>query len=113
MKHEKKKISKMVDEILTYFLFHYNSPAEIRVTPKSGSYLLEFTFSKVEMDKKEFEKLKNRLVSKRVPELEDYYWQLAGELDDSDELMLVAMMSDTVEMKQDAGQVKIKVTRKL
>jgi len=113
MKHEKKKISKMVDEILTYFLFHYESPAEIRVTPKPDAYLLEFTFSKVTIDKKQFEQLKNRLVGKRVPELEDYYWQLAGELDDSDELMLVAMMSDSVEMKLENDRISLKIKRKL
>ena len=112
MKHERKKISKIVDEVLTYFLHHYNSRAEIAVIPEPHQYTMRFRFEGVDMDDEHFDALYKRLIVERQPELEDYYWQLAGEIEDNNELMLIAMMCDTIEMQRDGNAITLEAVRK-
>ncbi|MCF7838187.1 MAG: hypothetical protein K9N49_06115 [Candidatus Marinimicrobia bacterium] len=100
MRHEAKKISKLVDELLTYFLHHYNAAAEIEVTPGPDAYRLRMRFSGLTLNDDTLARLRQRLQVKRQPELEDYYWQLAGESDDSNELMLLGMMCDRIELRR-------------
>ena len=111
MKHETKKISKIVDEILTYFLFHFNAAAEITITPEPNRYRMQFHFSNVTISEEDYAALDSRLVVKRQPELEDYYWQLTGEIEDSNELMLVAMMCDSIEMKRTGNDITLSLVR--
>ncbi|TVR00200.1 MAG: hypothetical protein EA403_11995 [Spirochaetaceae bacterium] len=113
MKHETKKISKIVDEILTYFLFHFNARAEITITPEPERYRMQFRFSDVPITDEAYAALDQRLVVKRQPELEDYYWQLTGEIEDSNELMLVAMMCDSIEMRRDGNDITLNLVRSI
>ncbi len=111
MKHEPKKISKIVDEILTYFLHHYGTRAEIVVEPEPTRYTIRFRFTDVNMTDEEFETLSERLVVRRQPELEDYYWQLAGEVEDNSEISLVGMMCDSIEFDRDGGSISLVLVR--
>ena len=111
MKHEAKKIAKIVDEILTFFLFNYNARSEIRVEPAPHEYRITFTFCDVDMTDEELTALRDRLSVERQPELEEYYWQLTGETDDSNEMSVVAMMCDSVHMTRDGTTVTISVVR--
>ncbi len=113
MKHEAKKIAKIVDEILTYFLFNYNARSEIRVEPAPGEYRITFTCFGVDMSDAEFAALSDRLVVKRQPELEDYYWQLTGETDDSNEMSIVAMMCDSIDIARDGTTITLTMVRKV
>lgn len=113
MKHEAKKIAKIVDEMLTYFLFNYNATSEIRIEPTPGEYRITFTCTGVDMSDEEFVALSERLVVKRQPELEDYYWQLTGETDDSNEMSLVGMMCDSIEVTRDGSRVTLYMVRKV
>ncbi len=113
MKHETKKISKIVDEILTYFLFHFNAKAEITITPEPKRYRMLFRFTDVPITDEAYAALDARLVVKRQPELEDYYWQLTGEIEDSNELMLVAMMCDSIEMRRDGNDITLSLVRSI
>lgn len=113
MKHETKKISKIVDEILTYFLFHFNAKAEITITPEPERYRMQFRFTDVPITDDAYAALDQRLVVKRQPELEDYYWQLTGEIEDSNELMLVAMMCDSIEMRRDGNDITLNLVRSI
>ena len=113
MKHEPKKISKIVDEILTYFLYHFGAKSEITIIPEPDHYWMKFRFTNVTMTDEEFSALDKRLVVKRQPELEDYYWQLTGEIEDSNELMLVAMMCDSIEMRRDGDSITLELLRRI
>lgn len=113
MKHEAKKIAKIVDEILTFFLFNYQARSQIKVEPTADEYRITFTFSGVAMSESEFAALSDRLVVKRQPELEDYYWQLAGETDDSNEMSIVGMMCDSIDIARDGSTVTLKMLRKV
>ena len=113
MKHEAKKISKIVDELLTYFLHHYNSPTEIRVVPERTQYTIHMTLSDIDISDKDFAELNKRLVVKRQPELEDYYWQLTGEVEDANEMLLVAMMCDTIDLTREGDTIRLTLVRKV
>ncbi len=113
MKHETKKISKIVDEVLTYFLFHYNTRAEIVVEPEPDRYTIRFRFPDVGMTDEDFSTLSERLVVRRQPELEDYYWQLAGEVEDNSEISLVGMMCDSIELDRADGAISLVLVRKV
>jgi hypothetical protein len=113
MKHEPKKISKIVDEILTYFLFHFDAKSEITIVPETDHYWMLFRFTDVSISDEQFDALDKRLVVKRQPELEEYYWQLTGEIEDSNELMLVAMMCDSIEMKREGNTITLELLRRI
>ena len=113
MKHEAKKISKMVDELVTYFLHHYNAPTEISIIPEPRRYTIKLVFSKVDMSEADFNALNKRLVVKRQPELEDYYWQLTGEVEDANEMLLVAMMCDSIDLTRDGDTIRLTLVRKV
>ncbi len=70
---------------------------------------MSFLFHDVEISVDELEAMKKKLKVKRNAELENYYWQLTGEIENSSELALVAMMSDsiTVERRDDALEISI------
>ena len=112
MRHEAHKIGKIVDEIVTYFLHGYGAETTMRVTPKADRYEMHFRFDNVSISEEEFAELDKLLVVKRQPELEDYYWQLAGEMEDSSELSLVAMMTDLIELTYTSGEMKLVLRRR-
>lgn len=74
---------------------------------------MRFTFSPVALSDEALDKLRIHLSGKRRPELEDYYWQLAGESEDNREIRLVAMMCDHCEMQQHDGTLTVELTRLL
>lgn len=113
MKHEVKKIAKIVDEILTYFLIQFNASATLNLQRDAAGFQLSFTFTPVALKAEAFAALEKRLTGKRQPELEDYYWQLAGESEDHSELRLVAMMCDACEINLNDDTLTLKLTRRL
>ena len=76
-------------------------------------YRLSSQISPVQLEADKLDELRKHLYQARNPELEDYYWQLAGETDSSSELNLVAMMSDELELELDGDCVSIRLLRKL
>ena len=113
MKHEAKKIAKIVDEMLTYFLYNYNARSEILVDPAPGEYRITVTCTGVDMSDEAFAALSQRLVVARQPELEDYYWQLTGETDESSEMSLVGMMCDSIDVTRDGSTITLRMVRKV
>lgn len=112
MRYEVKKIAKIVDEVITFFMFNYATEASVELKCGEDVSYIKFKFSPVEMDTEEFEKLKTKFSAERQPELENYYWQLTGETEDENEISLVAMMCDTCEMSLSGKILEIELTRK-
>lgn len=97
MKHEIKKLSKMIDEAVTYLMRTYEwFDIDISIRHSGDGFTLRFVLNNVDVSQEQLETLRGRFVSKRRPEVEDYYWQLTGQGDDSNQLRLVAMMCDEV-----------------
>ncbi len=80
MKHEIKKIARIVDEIVTHFLYSLESPRfELTYSEEEDVFVLAFTFHGVQLTPDAIARLRKKLRGDRQPELEDYYWQLMGE----------------------------------
>lgn len=113
MKYEIKKIAKIVDEVITYFMFNYGAESLIEIKCRNKVTHMKFRFSPVDIGEKEFKKIEKHFAVSRHPELENYYWQLAGEVEDNNEITLVGMMCDTCTMHLNNNILDMELTRKL
>lgn len=113
MSQEVKKIAKMIDEVTTYCLYHFDAPrTEISIEKTADAYTVLFHFHGGTVSPRDLAQLKEKLAVRRNPELEDYYWQLTGEIENGNELALVAMMSDTSDVAMHGDTLSIALTRK-
>ena len=114
MKFEVKRITKIVDEVMTYFLYNHDVvKSDVHVELIDQAYEVRFLFHDLQLEESEIRDLKKKLSVKRNPELEDYYWQLTGEAEESNELALIAMLTDEAEFINEQGRVKVVLIRKL
>jgi hypothetical protein len=113
MKHEVKKIMKIADEVMTVCMFKYQpDKSDFTAARCESGYDLIFRFSGVSLRDDDVAYLRDKLSADRNPELEDYYWQLAGEIENSNELYLVSLMSDLSEVSYDGDTLSIHLSRK-
>lgn len=110
-----KKISKIVDEITTFYL--ENSAKDVNVSVRireEGVYIItsgkDPSISEDEL--KEIEK--NINTKNREAEMEEYYWSLAGEGPSSENLSIVAVLVDTagITYEKETNMVYINLFRK-
>ncbi|MCK9266195.1 hypothetical protein M0P98_04835 [bacterium] len=113
MKDEIKKIGKIVEEVITFFMYNYEVESNIEIKYKEKVIYMTFRFFPVNINEKELIKLKKRFPVSRRPEMENYYWHLAGEVEDSSGVTLVCMMCDTCDMKVDNKTLMVELTRKI
>ena len=114
MKHELKKVLKIADEVMTVCMYKFDPAKAYFSTEKHESgYELFFRFESDKVSDKDLDDLRDKLSAERNPELEDYYWQLAGEVENSNELYLVALMSDLSEVCYDGNVLAIHLSRKI
>ncbi|HNZ54373.1 MAG TPA: hypothetical protein PLD55_02380 [bacterium] len=112
MRYEVKKITKMIDEVLTFFIYNYNSCAKVDLMCQADGYKIAFEFPGLQISDEEIARIKKLLKAKRDPSLANYYWQLTGEVEDDCELPLVAIMADKVDIKKDETGVQLVIYRK-
>lgn len=99
MKHEVKKISKILDELVTFCLLHGTNTMNIAIENHKDFFKLQIQGDSIDCNDKRVKKLKNLLTSPRQTEIEEYYWELAGENDHDTELSLVGAMIDKAEIE--------------
>lgn len=109
---ENKKITKIADETATYFLNRDAFKVETLIEKTA-----EFTTIVVEaygavIEEEELIGLTKILNQKhREREMEEYYWTLAGEGQESEELALVAVMVDEAHIRRGIGKIRIELKR--
>ncbi|MFO7736252.1 MAG: hypothetical protein R6W70_08595 [bacterium] len=113
MSHKIKKISKIIDEVTTYFLYRYNCEIEIKIRPGKDAFYIKFFFKKLILDKKEIEELNDLMKKGRDPSLTSYYWQLTGEVENNSELSLIGMMCDDVSIDQTEDGLRLNLVRNI
>ena len=94
MKHNKQKVSKIVDELMTFCFSVGATDISINIKENAEGFkiFLKSNFAK-SCRAKATELCKLLKCSKRE-EMEEYYWYLAGDSDVETELSLVGMMID-------------------
>lgn len=111
MKHNKKRVSKIIDELITYLFSMEANNININVLDREEDYkiLVESNY------KKEYEDMLDKLIvalkSPKQEEIEEYYWELTGESDVGTEIYLVGMMIDKVDVFIDGNTIKMELYR--
>ncbi len=113
MKYDLKKFVKVVDELLTHCMHTFDSRrVDVTIEHDDEAFRARFIMRDGTVDEEALATLREKLEQERNPELEDYYWQLAGELENSSELDLVAMMCDDAQIDYSRNVLTIQVVRK-
>lgn len=111
MRHEIKKISKMVDELTTFFLEHQAKTLNIKVDNLEDKEII--IVEAIALDNIDLcvENLQCFLSYPRECEMEEYYWELAGETDNSEELGLVGTMIDEANIGYEEDKILLELIR--
>ncbi len=112
MKHEIDKVMKIVDELGAYLLRSFDTEL-LSLSVRRGDDRFEITVEcPVRLaDESKIAALREAFEHDRKPELEDYYWQLAGDAADSDALRLLSIMCDLVSIDYDGETLSIRLVR--
>lgn len=109
MQHEAKKVTKIVDELMTSFLMNDATTIETKVEYKPDKAIITMSVAGGFSDSY-MRKLESCLMVPRQKEAEAYFWQLAGVYDCGDEMQLVGVMTDNVQISRD-DKVHITIER--
>ena len=99
MNLEAKKISRILDELSTYFLLKDPKKLNISIDNLTDCRTISFEVHGVEYSEEEILDMMTILNEPRQREVEAYYWSLVGESSDDSELSLIGMMIDTAEIR--------------
>ena len=113
MKHEKKRIIKIIDEIITFLYSIGATDINLKIKDEKDKVTVEFDsdYKKECREKLDFfvHILRN---SEKHQELEEYYWELVGESDVDTEISIIRMMVDDIKINIDDDFVNLILTRK-
>lgn len=98
MKHTKKRITKIVDEMITYLFKIGATDINIDLQENVDYYKMSFKSNYTSKDKTKLDKLKKCLKCNKREEVEEYYWELTGQCDVDCQLTLVGMMVDKADI---------------
>jgi len=111
MKNEMKKISKIVEELMDFYLLAGASNLDISLSHKDTGIEITAHSNSVNCTNQEVENLIKLLSLKRQREIEEYSWQLAGSDDTNDELGLIGMMIDEAHINFSSPILTVKLVR--
>jgi hypothetical protein len=111
MKHEVQKISRIVDEIINFCFLNSSQKVNISIESTDDTFIIIAESDRIDRSAKKIEQIKELLNVQRQTEMEEYYWQLAGEDIKGGELNLVGMMVDEVDIEFKPPALKIKLVR--
>ncbi|NBI05484.1 hypothetical protein [Senegalia massiliensis] len=107
MKHDIKKISKIIDELTTFCLIHGANNINMNVENSKEYFKISFYVDCLDYKDKRVSRLERLLNVPRQTEMEEFYWELTGESDHDSELSIVGMMIDKVEFIHENESLKI------
>lgn len=110
MRHEIKKISRIVDELTTLFLKDDTNEVDFSIKRFDDHTLIKIVDYGTHFSDEYIDQLRDIFNAQRQCEVEEYYWQLCGEVDDDEELTLIGCMVDEaiVEKRGDDLYVELK-----
>ena len=113
--YEMKKISKLTDEMVTFYLERKADNISVQISLKKEGTYISTSARNVTITERELKRIgENINKQNRLAEMEEYYWTLAGEGGSSIALSLVAIMVDSAEVAyhKDNNIVEINLFRK-
>ncbi len=106
-----KRITSIVDEIMTFLLLENFSKLSVSVEPKGKSTRLQFISENDSMTQKQLDTILSVLNQPRQVELETYYWTLLGESGVDMSLNVVGRMVDSAEGYLENGSIVLILIR--
>lgn len=101
MRHETKKICRIVDELTTLFLKEDTNEVDFKIKKDTDKAVISIVDYGTHFSEEDVRYFREMLGVQRQCEIEEYYWQLAGETDDEEELTLVGAMIDEVKIERE------------
>ena len=111
MRHEIKKISKIVDELTTLFLRDDTNEVDFKIITGKDRTIIKIVDYNTNYSDRTIDHLRTTFNRQRQYEIEEYYWQLAGENDDDDEITLIGAMIDTAIVEKRDGNLYLELVR--
>lgn len=111
MKHVKKRIAKIVDELTTYFFSMGATDININLKDEKEYYKISLKCNYTSKDQEKIDKLIKYLKCAKQEEMEEYFWELAGDCDVDTELSLVGMMTDEAEIDINDNQIEVNLIK--
>ena len=107
MKHKKKRLLNIVNEITMQFFLAGATNIIIQINELENEYLVSMECNYQSDKIKGLECLIKALNSSRHQEVEECYWDLVGDSDVGNELSLIGMMIHRVEAKFEDNKLKL------
>ena len=111
MRHEIKKICKIVDELTTIFLSEDTDEVDFKIITSPDKTVIKMVDYHTNYTDDFLDYFRKTLNGQRQSEIEEYYWQLAGETDEDDELTLIGAMIDTAVVEKRDGNLYVEIMR--
>lgn len=111
MKHNKKRVSKIVDEMITYFFAMGATDINMNLQENKDHYKILFRCNYTQNNEEKIEKMIKYLKFDKQEEMEEYYWELAGDCDVDSELSLIGMMTDKAEIDINEDTIEVVLYR--
>lgn len=111
MQHEVKKITMIINELMTLMLLNGAEDIDVNIKRKGDTSEATLIHRDCQYSEEFIEDIRYNLNSPRQSEVEGYYWQLVGEDESSDELHLVGAMLDEAEVEMQGNDLHIHIVR--
>lgn len=111
MRHENKKIARIVDELMTFFLCKDTNEVDFKIKKEIDRTIIKVVDYNTHFGDEFVDRFEEVLSVQRQCEVEEYYWQLAGENDCDEEFLLVGAMVDEAIVRKQDGNLYIELVR--
>lgn len=111
MRHESKKIAKLIDELTTMFLNSETNKVEFSVEILADKSIIQLVDYNTNITEARADYLNTAFNKPRQPAIEEYYWQIMGSHDTEDEVTLLSMMTDAASVKKQDGNLYVELIR--
>ncbi|PID81238.1 MAG: hypothetical protein CR995_00220 [Clostridiales bacterium] len=113
MRHENKKIGKIVDELVTFFCAYGANDISVKINRMSDRIDFAFVVDHLDENEKIVKMFEDLINFPREEDFDEVYWNLAGESDHDTELTLIAYMIDKVLFSHKGDAFEVILTRYL
>lgn len=107
-----KKVTKILDELVTYFLSNGNSDIHVDIERNDEFTKLSIIVKSVKITKDAMEELYDSFSIPRQDDIDQYYWQLNGGSESEMEMDLIGMMIDSFKLRKVDKDLHLELIRK-
>ncbi len=112
MKHVRQRNARIAEELILFVYKYGAKDINLNIKDNNNETTISITATNIEITHETLETITRLLNIPRCTEMEEYYWNLAGETETDTEISLVGVMSDKVKIDSSSKTLKIEVTRK-